>query len=68
MFRFEYEIIVFSDLYTVKLTNLRTNVSEQTTTFMNTDGERGMSGGYIGIQAYPDNPVCLSKYTDQGLI
>ena len=63
---FEYEIAVAGDLYTVKLTNLRTNASGQTTSFQNTDAERGKPGGFIGIQAYPDNPVAFRNIRVKG--
>ncbi len=54
---FEYEIAVKDDLYAVQLTNLRTGASSQTTSFKNSDSDRGKPNGYIGIQAYPGNPV-----------
>jgi len=63
---FEYEITVAADLYTVKLTNLRTNAIGLTTSFQNTDGERGKPGGFIGIQAYPDNPVAYRNIRVKG--
>lgn len=63
---FEYEIKVANDLYTVKLTNLRTNASGQTTSFQNTDGERGKPNGFIGIQAYPGNPVAYRNIRIKG--
>lgn len=53
---FEYEIVVQGDDYTVFLTNVETGVRTRTTTFHNTDGERGR-GGLIGVQAYPNNTV-----------
>lgn len=63
---FEYEIAVNNDLYTVKLTNLRTLATGQTTTFQNTDGERGKPNGMIGIQAYPGNPVAYRNIRIRG--
>ena len=54
---FEYEIVVQGDDYTVFLTNLQTGERKCTTTFHNTDGERGRAPGLIGIQAYAGNTV-----------
>jgi hypothetical protein len=54
---FEYEIVVQGDDYTVFLTNLQTGERKCTTTFHNTDGERGRAPGFIGIQAYAGNTV-----------
>jgi hypothetical protein len=54
---FEYEIIVNGNDYTVFLTNTQTGVRQQTTSFHNTDGVRGVSPGFIGVQAYADNTV-----------
>jgi hypothetical protein len=54
---FEYEIIVAGDDYTVFLTNTQTGERKQTTSFKNTDGERGRSPGFVGIQVYPGNTV-----------
>ena len=54
---FEYEITVQGDDYTVFLTNTRTGVRQQTTSFQNTDGERGRTPGFIGVQAYPGSTV-----------
>jgi Domain of Unknown Function (DUF1080)/GMC oxidoreductase len=54
---FEYEIIVAGNDYTVFLTNTQTGVRQQTTSFHNTDGVRGVSPGFVGIQAYADNTV-----------
>jgi hypothetical protein len=54
---FEYEIDVQGDDYSVFLTNTETGVRQQTTFFRNTDGERGRSPGYIGVQAYSGNAV-----------
>lgn len=54
---FEYEIVVQGDDYTVFLTNTLTGVRLQTTSFHNTDAERGRSPGFIGLQAYSGNVV-----------
>jgi hypothetical protein len=54
---FEYEIIVQGDDYTVFLTNTQTNQRQQTTSFHNTDGDRGRAPGFIGVQAYSGNVV-----------
>ena len=54
---FEYEIVVQADDYTVFLTNLQTGDRKRTTTFHNTDGERGRAPGFIGVQAYSGNTV-----------
>ena len=54
---FEYEIAVQGNNYTVFLTNTQTGVRQQTTSFQNTDGERGRAPGFIGVQAYPGSTV-----------
>lgn len=54
---FEYEIVVQGNNYMVFLTNTQTGVRQQTTSFNNTDGERGRAPGFIGIQAYPGSTV-----------
>jgi len=54
---FEYEIVVQGDDYTVFLTNTQTGERKQTTSFHNTDAERGRSPGFIGVQAYSGNTV-----------
>ena len=54
---FEYEIVVQADNYTVFLTNTATGARTQTTSFHNTDAERGRSPGFIGVQAYSGNTV-----------
>ena len=54
---FEYEIVVQGDDYTVFLTNTQTGERKQTTSFHNTDAERGRSPGFIGVQAYSGNSV-----------
>jgi choline dehydrogenase-like flavoprotein len=53
---FEYEIVVQGNDYTVFLTNTQTGERKQTTSFHNTDAERGRSPGFIGLQVYPGNP------------
>jgi hypothetical protein len=54
---FEYEIAVQGNDYTVFLTNTQTNERIQTTSFKNTDGERGQTPGFIGLQSYPGSTV-----------
>ena len=54
---FEYEIEVQGDDYTVFLTNLQSGQRVRTTTFTNTDGDRGRAPGFIGLQAYPGSTV-----------
>jgi hypothetical protein len=54
---FEYEIAVQGDDYAVFLTNTQTGERRQTTSFHNTDTERGRSPGFIGVQAYSGNVV-----------
>jgi hypothetical protein len=54
---FEYEIVVQGDDYSVFLTNTQTGERRQTTSFHNTDAERGRSPGFIGVQAYAGNTV-----------
>lgn len=54
---FEYEIVVQGNQYTVFLTNTQTNFRVQTTSFNNTVAERGLTPGFIGVQAYPGNTV-----------
>jgi len=54
---FEYEIVVQGNNYTVFLTNTQSGVRQQTTSFNNTDGVRGLSPGFIGVQSYPGDTV-----------
>lgn len=54
---FEYEIVVQGDDYTVFLTNPESAQRTQTTSFHNTDIDRGRTPGCIGIQAYPGSTV-----------
>ncbi len=54
---FEYVIVVQGDDYAVFLTNTQTGERRQTTSFHNTDSDRGRSPGFIGVQAYSGNVV-----------
>jgi hypothetical protein len=54
---FEYEIVVVGNDHSVFLTNTQTGQRQQTTSFHNTDGERGHAPGFIGIQAYSVSTV-----------
>lgn len=54
---FEYEIVVQGTDYKVFLTNTQTGVRQQTTSFKNTDSERGQAPGCIGVQAYAGSTV-----------
>jgi hypothetical protein len=54
---FEYEITVQGDNYSVFLTNTQTGVRIQTTSFTNTDAERGRAPGLVGVQCYSGNVV-----------
>lgn len=54
---FEYEIVVRGDDYSVFLTNTLSGERRQTTTFHNTDGRRGRSPGFIGVQVYPSSAI-----------
>jgi hypothetical protein len=54
---YEYEIGVNGDHYTALLTNLQSGQRTQTTSFHNTDTDRGRTPGCIGIQAYPGSTV-----------
>jgi hypothetical protein len=54
---FEYEIVVQGDDYTVFLTNLQSGQRTQTTSFHNTDTDRGRTPGCVGIQAYSGSTV-----------
>jgi hypothetical protein len=54
---FEYEITVQGDDYTVFLTNLQSGQRTQTTSFHNTDVDRGRAPGCIGIQPYSGSTV-----------
>jgi choline dehydrogenase-like flavoprotein len=54
---FEFEIVVQGDDYSVFLTNTQTLERKQTTAFHNTDGERGLAPGFVGVQAYSGNTV-----------
>jgi hypothetical protein len=48
---------VQGDDYSVFLTNTQTGARTQTTSFHNTDAERGRPPGFIGVQAYAGNIV-----------
>jgi hypothetical protein len=54
---FEYEIGAQGDDYTVFLTNLQSGQRTQTTSFHNTDTDRGRTPGCVGIQAYSGSTV-----------
>lgn len=54
---FEYEIVVQGNDYTVFLTNTESGVRQQTTSFHNTDVDRGLAPGFIGVQPYSGNTV-----------
>ena len=54
---FEYEVAVHGDAYTVFLTSLQTGERIKTTTFQNSDPERGRTPGFIGVQVYSGNTV-----------
>jgi 3-keto-disaccharide hydrolase len=54
---FEYEIIAQGDDYTVFLTNLQSGQRTQTTSFHNTDVDRGRTPGCIGIQVCAGSTV-----------
>ncbi len=62
---YEFEIAVQGNTYTVDLTNLETGAKTRTTTFKNTDADRGMATengkpvGYIGLQSYPNAPFAF---------
>jgi hypothetical protein len=49
---FEYEITVQGNDYSAFLTNLQSGQRTQTTNFRNTDPDRGLAPGCIGIQVY----------------
>ena len=54
---FEYEIGVQADDYRVFLTNLQSGQRTPTTSFQNTDPDRGRTPGCVGIQAYSGSTV-----------
>src|SRR5262245_61604893 len=54
---FEYEIVAQGDDYTVFLTNLQSGQRVRTTSFHNTDTDRGRAPGCVGIQVYPGSTV-----------
>lgn len=65
---FEYEIAVQGDDYTVVLTDTDTGQRQRTTSFHNTDPERGRSRGLIGVQAYAGSTVAWRNIPDQARI
>jgi hypothetical protein len=62
---YEYEIDVHGNTYTVDLTNLDTGIKKRTSTFVNTDlnrgipTENGQPASCVGIQSYPGSPVAF---------
>lgn len=54
---FEYDIVVNGNNYIVFLTNTQTGQRVRTTSFTNTDGERGKAPGVIGVQVYSGHTV-----------
>ena len=55
----QYDIVVTGNRYEVTLTDTESGASQLTTVFENTDGERGVPGGFIGIQSYPNSPIAF---------
>ena len=61
----QYDIVVTGNHYEVTLTDTDSGVSQLTTTFDNTDAQRGVAkingapAGFIGIQSYPNSPVAF---------
>ena len=49
--------MVQGDDFTVFLTNTQTGERKQTTSFKNTDSERGRAPGFIGVQAYSGSTI-----------
>ncbi|HET7037374.1 MAG TPA: family 16 glycoside hydrolase [Thermomicrobiaceae bacterium] len=64
---YEYTIDVRGDTYTVDLTDVGTGQTTRTTTFQNTDPERGLAqlggqpAGYVGIQSYSNAQVAFGQ-------
>jgi choline dehydrogenase-like flavoprotein len=62
---YQYEIDARGDTYTVDLTDLDTGGRTRTSTFTNTDVDRGIAGsggqpaGYIGLQSYSNAPIAF---------
>jgi hypothetical protein len=59
---YEFTIDIRGNNYAVDLTNLDTSQTVRTTTFQNTDPDRGAPPaggrpGYIGLQSYPNSPL-----------
>ncbi len=55
----QYDIVVAGNHYEVRLTDTESGASQLTTVFDNTDAERGVPGGFIGIQSYPGSPIAF---------
>jgi choline dehydrogenase-like flavoprotein len=64
---YEYEIDVQGQAYTVDLTDLENGSTVRTTSFQNTDPDRGLAtengqpAGFIGLQSYPNAPVAFRR-------
>ena len=58
-------LVVEGDDYTVFLTNLQRGQRTQTTSFHNTDNDRGRTPGCVGIQAYSGSYSRLAPYSNQ---
>lgn len=58
---FEYEIDVQGDDYTVAQADVQSGQRAQTTTFHNTDADRGRAPGCVGIQVYPGSTVAWRR-------
>jgi choline dehydrogenase-like flavoprotein len=62
---YEFEIDVQGDAYTVSLTNTASSAKTTTSTFTNTDPDRGIAkvsgkpAGFIGLQSYPNARVAF---------
>ena len=54
---FQYDIVVRGNRFEVTLTDTETKKSQLTTIYENTDGQRGVTPGCIGIQSYPNNRI-----------
>ena len=61
----QYDIVVAGNHYEVTLTDTETGVARLTTSFDNTDAQRGVGkiagqpAGFVGIQSYPNSPVAF---------
>jgi choline dehydrogenase-like flavoprotein len=58
---YEFTIDVRGNTYTVDLTNLATSQTTRTSTFQNTDPDRGAGPGFIGLQSYPSSPLAFGR-------